>query len=162
MKRALEEHVMGAIDALFRGALFLRAGDTHEAERLLEDTVLAAYHEWERGVEPPDEDALLVLMARTFLSQSRGDAEAAVAGDLPPSTGDGTITADDVCAAAGAVAPPERAALWLVVIQRWRYARAAAALRIDEAELRRRIGFRDRFAAALAGLPSPRIAGLDG
>ncbi len=166
MKRTLEEHVMAAMDVLFRGALFLTAGRERDAERLLEDTVLVAYHQAERSATPPDEAALLVLMARTFLSQSEGaptTPEARPVSRPPGRPHPGApFTADDVCTAAAAVAPRARAALWLVLIQRWSYAGAAEALRIDDPELRRRLAQRDRFFAALSGASSSQIAGLGG
>lgn len=157
MSRSLDEHVIASIDVLFQGARFLAGGDRHAAERLLEDTVLAAYHEAHQQGTPADERGLSVLMARTFLAQMSAGPAAPARAVPAPSPLD--VTADGIFEAATRVPPRSRVALWLVLIRRWGYADACDALRVSESTLRELLREAQGFMSAFRGIPHPGIEG---
>jgi DNA-directed RNA polymerase specialized sigma24 family protein len=157
MTRPLEENVMSSIDVLFRGAQVLAGGDRHEAERLLEDTVLAADHDAVRSGTPSGGRGLLVVMARTFLAQLPDTPPGPATARHAASRVD--LTADGIFKAAARVGPRSRVALWLVPILRWPYADAAAALRVEESTLRGLLGEGYGFMAAFRDLARPEIGG---
>lgn len=156
MTQTLEENVLSSIDVLYQGAHFLTGGDRHDAERLLEDTVLAAYHEAVRSGTPTDQRGLSMLMARTFVTQVPDPPRDAP--DSPPSP-PVDLTADGIFEAAARVGPKSRVALWLVLIRRWSYAEASAALRVEEPTLRGLLGGRHEFMAAFRDTSRPEIWG---
>ena len=159
MTQTLEESVLSSIDVLYQGAHFLAGGDRHHAERLLEDTVLAAYHEAVRSGTPTDGRGLSVLMARTFVAQVPDSSEGP---GNPPSATPVDLTADGIFEAAARVGPRSRAALWLVLIRRWSYADASAALRMEESTLRGLLRERHGFMAAFRETSHPEIGGSSG
>lgn len=156
MTQTLEENVLSSIDVLYQGAHFLTGGHRHDAERLLEDTVLAAYHEAVRSGTPTDDRGLSVLMARTFVAQVPDSPEGPQG---PPSPVPVDLTADGIFEAAARVSPRSRVALWLVLIRRWSYAEASAALRVGESTLRGLLGERHGFMAAFRDTTQPEIGG---
>jgi DNA-directed RNA polymerase specialized sigma24 family protein len=156
MTQTLEENVLSSIDVLYQGAHFLTGGDRHEAERLLEDTVLAAYHEAVRSGTATDERGLSMLMARTFMAQVPDTPEDAPA---RPSSSPVDLTADGIFEAAARVGPKSRVALWLVLIRRWSYAEAGAALRMEKSTLRGLLGERHGFMAAFRETSRPESRG---
>ncbi len=155
MADTLEEHVLSSIDVLFQGARFLAGGTRRDAEQLLEDTVLTAYHGTVRSGTPLDERGLSVLMARTFLAQMSAPSASPPNAALPSSSLD--LTADGIFEASARVSPRARAALWLVLVRRWRYADTCEALRMSEAELRECLVEAQGFMSAFRSVHHPDV-----
>ena len=151
MDRTLEETVLEAMDGLFRGALFLCGGDAAQAAERVERLAATAFRlQRETSLPVPDPRALDRLLVRDVLADPPGPAsDPGPEGVGPLDLGE--VSADAVLRAAGAVPLPARAALWLVLIERWPYAEAADALGTDTNGLRAQLAYRDLFMAAAFG-----------
>ncbi len=150
MTKALEELVIEELDTLYRGALFLSAGDRGNADELLHDTAIAAYRSGARDGKLVGSQPLERMMIRCFREQNAPGVvplKQAKRGS-PPSGWDGNLTPSALFRAAGAVPPAARAALWLVVIRRWSYEDAATLLGIDQEGLKALLAYRDAFMSA--------------
>ena len=156
MARTFEELTGEGLDTLYQGALFLTGGHRQDAEHLLIDALTLAYRQ-SRGEEGPVAVRWLeARLVRTFLAGASGSdpavppASGAVA--LDPSVLDG-IGPEAMFLAAGTLPPRPRAALWLVLVQRWPYADAADALAITTERLRELLQYRDALLTALLRAP---------
>lgn len=143
------------MDALYQGAMFLSGGNPGGAEHLLIEAVTLAF------TEHPDQDRgdterwFEARLVRSFLRYVKeGPLQ------LPASTVDrlalepGTfdaLGADELFLAAAQIPPWPRAALWLVLLRRWSYADAAAALELDVVEMEPLLGYRDVLMRAVLG-----------
>ncbi|MBI4408572.1 MAG: hypothetical protein HY561_02610 [Gemmatimonadetes bacterium] len=150
-----EELVAAEISGLYQGGLWLSAGDEGAAEDLVLATVvrglgpfaaLPAAHDPARWLEG--------RLAREFADRHGSGAQARVAAaptSLSPAALERlrAIDAQALHRAAALLPPAARAALWLVVLRRWRYADAAAALGIDVEELKRLLSYRQALLVAL-------------
>ena len=138
MHRTSEEHALREVDALYRGALFLVGGDRVEAETLLLAVVrrLARAGDW----APDAQDRTLVheLFNRgAMVSSARAFAR---------SLGENAPTAPcSLFTAAGQIPPRPRAALWLVLVRRHSYARAASLMGMEAGEFRDLLTYRLSF-----------------
>ncbi|MEQ9400347.1 MAG: hypothetical protein RJQ04_14390 [Longimicrobiales bacterium] len=109
MPRTFEERVDEELDGLYAGALFLSHDDPAAAESLLVGSVVAAARRWAHQPARPDLGRRLrAELARAALRP--GDA--------------------------GLGSHPARVALWLVAVERWSYADAAAVLGVERDVLR--------------------------
>jgi len=133
--RALEELVIEELDTLYRGALFLSAGDRRRADALLHDTATAAYRAGARQGRLVGPQPLERMMIGCFREQS------ASSGIIPP-TGERTAAPSGWD---GRLTPDARAALWLVAIRRWSYGDVAMLLRVDQEGLEGLLAYRDAF-----------------
>lgn len=159
MSHDFEKVAVQEIDDLYRQALFLRAGDEAEAERLLLDALSRAFRILRQ--ERPDGDPRRWFqrrMIRDFLSRAnqteavrpalrwpwRGPFSALEFDAKPGPEG---VDADALFRAAGRLPSPARAAIWLVVFARWSYAEAAEALGTSLDEFRELLAYRHGFMA---------------
>jgi DNA-directed RNA polymerase specialized sigma24 family protein len=157
MARTFEELTGEGLDTLYQGALFLTGGHRDDAEHLLVDALTLAYR-LSRGAEDPVAVRWLeARLARAFFAGASGPhprMPAAIGAAAPdPSVLEG-IGPEAMFLAAGTLPPRPRAALWLVLVQRWPYADAAEALGVTTERLRELLQYRDALLAALLGAPS--------
>ena len=153
MSRTFEELAGPELNNLYRGALFLTAGDEIAAEELLVDTLTGAFV---RGTPSSDASSPAWLegeLASTFVA-ANGAQEVHPPRPIQRRPQSVLAAFDDVgasalLAAAGAVPPRPRAALWLVMLQRWEYADAADALGVDRGELVMLLRHRDTLVAGV-------------
>ena len=150
MAKALEELVMEELDTLYRGALFLSAGDRGHADRLLHDTAIAAYRAGALDGRLVGPQPLERMMIRCFRERSASGVAPlpAAARATRPAGLDGDLTPATLFRAAGAVPPEARAVLWLVAIRRWSYEDTATLLRVDHEGLENLLAYRDVFMSA--------------
>ncbi|NIP57750.1 MAG: hypothetical protein GWM92_05930 [Gemmatimonadetes bacterium] len=172
MSQAFEKVAVREIDDLYRQALFLRAGDEVEAERLLLDALSRAFRNL--GQERPDEEPRRWFqrrMIRDFLAEVKRAAAARPplrwpwrgpfsALEIGAASGPEGVDADALFRAAGRLPPPARAAIWLVVFARWSYAEAAEALGTNLDELRELMAYRHGFMADV--MRTARAGPIDG
>jgi hypothetical protein len=147
MARTFEELAVESLDALYRGALFLAAGDHPEAERLLIDSITLAHGEQEGSRHPDAERWLEGRMVRCFLSGASGGQPTSdrrpPKRPRPRSADPWNVGPETLFAAAGALPHRPRAALWLVLIRRWSYADAERVMGVDDEGLRDLLRYRD-------------------
>lgn len=148
MSRTFEELAGNELDALYQGALFLSGGNTEGAEYLLVEAVTLAFNE--RAADM-DLDAvqrwLEARLVRAFLRHlrkepTRLDESTARRVALDPATFE-SLGSKELFAAAALVPAWPRAALWLVMLRRWGYSDAAAAMDTDVEALEGMLGYRD-------------------
>ena len=157
MPKTFEERTGEGLDTLYQGALFLTGGHHEEAERLLVDALTLAYRQSRAAGDPVAVRWLEARLVRAFLAgASEPDpqmpsARGAAAPDLSVLEG---IGPDAMFLAAGTLPPRPRAALWLVLVQRWPYADAAEALTISTERLRELLQYRDDLLTGLQRPPS--------
>ena len=144
MPLTFEERLSEDLDALFSGATFLSGTRGGDAQRLLVEAVSMASSEYrddlDRGAFSRWMEGILV---RAFLapgSSGRANVERAQrrsSGHRPvrPEELDQIEWADMVRGAAS-IPSRARAALWLVLLRRWRYSEAAATIGIGLDSLR--------------------------
>jgi DNA-directed RNA polymerase specialized sigma24 family protein len=153
MPLTFEERISEDLDALYSGAAFLSGSQGGGAQRLLVDAVSRASSEYrldgDAGAFTPWMEGILVrtLLASEALAggkevkkRRRPSADRTVG----PHELDDIGWADMVRAAARIPIRP-RAALWLVLLRRWRYSEAAATIGVDLGALRELLGHRDGF-----------------
>ena len=151
MARTFEEMAGPELNHLYTGALFLAAGDVDVAEDLLVDTLTGAYV---RATGVPADQPRRWLegeLVSTFCGGIDGSAVHAPRPIARPMVAEflDDVGADALFAAAGGVPPRARAALWLVMLQRWEYAEAAKALDVDRSRLLELLRHRDTLVAAV-------------
>lgn len=168
--RTLEERTIDELDDLYRGALFLCAGNASAAEALLVETVTTAVP----GAAAPStaapstdgaapggssapEPSLEGRLVRTFLAGSKAGRWGSGLGKRSRSA----PAPAALLAAAGEVPPAARAALWLVTVQRRSYSVAAERIGVDAQAFRLLLQHRGGFMAAASsfGGPGERRAG---
>ena len=148
MARTFEEIAGGELDALYQGALFLSGGNTLGAEQLLVDAVTLAFTEHASEVDPDAiQRRLEVRLVRSYLRHLReGPTQlpptTAARVAMDPGTFDG-LGSHDLHTAAAKIPAWPRAALWLVLLRRWSYAEAAAAMGVDDSTLEGLLAYRD-------------------
>jgi DNA-directed RNA polymerase specialized sigma24 family protein len=148
MSQTFEEMAGPELDALYQGALFLSGGDPSGAERLLIEAVTLAFREHAADTAPDEiERWLEVRLVRSFLRHMREEPTVLPAATLErvalgPGTFD-SMTPDKLFSAAGDLPGWPRAALWLVLLRRWSYEDAAAAMDVEVAVLSVLLGYRD-------------------
>jgi DNA-directed RNA polymerase specialized sigma24 family protein len=156
MARTFEELTGEGLDTLYQGALFLTGGHREDAEHLLVEALTLAYRK-SRGAEDPVAARWLeARLIRAFLAGASGPdtvaPSASGAAGLDSSVLEG-IGPEAMFLAAGTLPPMSRAALWLVLVQRWSYADAADALDITTERLRELLRYRDALLEALLRVP---------
>lgn len=156
MARTFEELTGEGLDTLYQGALFLTGGHHEDAEHLLVDALTLAYRQSRGADDPVAVRWLEARLVRAFLAEApRPDAVTpqvtGVAG-LDPSILE-EIGPEAMFLAAGTLPPMSRAALWLVLVQRWSYVDAAEALDITTERLRDLLRYRDALLVALLRAP---------
>ena len=156
MARTFEELTGEGLDTLYQGALFLTGGHREGAEHLLVEALTVAYRH-SRGAENPTAVGWLEarLISAFLAGASRPDTVL-----LPSSGAEGLdssaldeIGPEAMFLAAGTLPPLSRAALWLVLVQRWSYADAADALAITTERLRELLRYRDALLEAMLRAP---------
>jgi DNA-directed RNA polymerase specialized sigma24 family protein len=156
MARAFEELTGEGLDTLYQGALFLTGGHREDAEHLLVEALTLAYRQ-SRGEEDPIALRWLeARLVRAFLGRASDSDTVA-----PPASGAAGLDSsvleeigpEAMFLAAGTLPPMSRAALWLVLVQRWSYADAADAVDITTERLRDLLRYRDALLEALLRAP---------
>ena len=165
MGLTFEELAGEGLDTLFQGALFLSGGRDREAERLLVDCLTLAYRESRNEVVPTVVRWLEERLVRSFLARESG-AEDDAERQATPTAFDASTLQDigpaAMFAAAGVLPPWPRAALWLVLVQRWPYCEAADALEVSPDHLRELLRYRDVLLTTLLRPPKQsRVTGTD-
>ncbi|MBI4545847.1 MAG: hypothetical protein HY703_11675 [Gemmatimonadetes bacterium] len=156
---SFEELAARELDALYQAALFLSAGNQAAAEELLLETLTRAFGVFH--VLEDDENAGLWLHGR-LIQDYLGWAAAAAAPPTPEAQRPGRRRREPprnpasetkaMYRAAHVLPPDARAAIWLVIFRRWRYAEAATALGRGTEELRPLLQYRDAFLAEVVRL----------
>jgi DNA-directed RNA polymerase specialized sigma24 family protein len=160
MSQTFEEMAGPELDALYQGALFLSGGDAPGAEHLLIEAVTLAFKEHAADTEPDEiERWLEVRLVRSFLRHMHEEPTVLPAATLErialaPGTFD-SMTPGKLFSAARDLPGWPRAALWLVLLRRWNYEDAAAAMDVDVAVLDVLLGYRDVLMQSMLG-SSPR------
>lgn len=162
MHRTFEELASQEIDSLYHGALFLKAGEGEAAEDLLLSTLTSAFHAF-RTVEKGTDVArwLEGRMVRAYLSTvTEGDSDGASIEEveLPSPQLMRTVEVDPFALhkAARRIPPRARAALWLVLLRRWRYSEASRVLETDPDDLKDLLGYRHLLLTAVLRGPDQR------
>jgi hypothetical protein len=153
MPLTFEERISEDLDALYAGAAFLSGNQGGTARRLLVDAVSLASSEY-RG----DGDAgaftrwMEGVLVRTLLASHVPKGESVVRGSRQPTVPRpvrsyelDAIGWEDMVRGAASVPTQPRAALWLVLLRRWRYSDAAATIGVDLSSLRDLLEHRDAF-----------------
>ncbi len=153
MSQTFEELAGQEVDGLFQGALFLQAGDEAAAEDLLLWTLTKAFHVFREtgGGESPDQwlEGRLIHEFLALLPMSDVAAQARAAELESPLQYVGSVDPGALHEAAGQVPTRARAALWLVVLRRWTYEEASAALHTTTEELKDLLRFRHTLMSAV-------------
>ena len=148
MAGSFEQCIDGELDGLYAGALFLTGGHPHSAQDLVVDVVRSAAESDTADRACTDPDASLDRrLVRTFLDPGPPAAtgvvpdsgSAPVPPEVSPSAHEGSAA---LFRAAATIPLRARAALWLVLLQRWSYSDAAEELGIDRSHLTKLLGFR--------------------
>jgi DNA-directed RNA polymerase specialized sigma24 family protein len=148
MAQTFEEWAGPELDALYQGALFLSGGHLAGAERLLIEAVTLAFKEHAAETQPAEVERWLeVRLVRSFLRHLlEGPTVLPVETldriSLAPGTFD-SLESSQLFSAAASVPAWPRAALWLVLLRRWSYEDAAAAMDIDVEAMDVLLGYRD-------------------
>jgi len=153
MPLTFEERISEDLDALYSGAAFLSGGQGGPAQRLLVDAVSAASSEYKEDGSPGEFTPWMEgVLVRTLLASGapsggsvvRGSGRSSAPAQVGPQELDNIAWADMVRGAAS-IPARARAALWLVLLRRWRYSDAAAAMGVSLASLRELLDHRDAF-----------------
>lgn len=164
--QTFEEVATAEVDHLYRGALFLSGGDEEAAEGLLLWTLTRSFHAFRaaKGVS----DAARWLEGRLvdeFVAASKAAGvdvdEVWMASPDRPRRQVGNVDARALAVAAARIPFRARAALWLVVLRRWKYEDAARSLGVSGSELKNLLKYRDALVGAVISGPSERN-GTDG
>jgi DNA-directed RNA polymerase specialized sigma24 family protein len=148
MSRTFEELAGDELDALYQGALFLSGGNARGAESLLVEAVTLAFEEHATDTDHAAVQRWLeARLVRSFLRHLReGPTQlpesTARRVALDPATFE-SLGSRELFAAAAALPAWPRAALWLVLLRRWSYLDAAAAMDIDAGSIEELLGYRD-------------------
>ena len=147
MSRTFEEMASRELDSLYQGALFLSGGKPWMAEKLLVETMTSSFREHGKAMPEGAVDHWLEgqLVQQFLLGVELGPSE----------------EADTLYAAAAALPPWPRAAVWLVLLRRWSYAEARVALAVDLDVLEDLLRYRDQLMTEILRA-SPRGNGTDG
>jgi len=113
------------LDDLYAGALFLAGGDRKQAGDLVVETVRRASDDAASPAPPAGLEPLRVLQGVLLDRWMSSSVRTAIP----------VRSEDSLLRAAGAIPDQARAALWLTVICRWRYADVSGVLHIDPSEL---------------------------
>lgn len=156
MNQTFEELAGQQIDNLYQGALFLKAGEEGSAGDLLLWTLTGAFRAFcdiRKGTDPAR--WLEGRMVQMFLSSlpaadssDGGSAESLTPGP-PPVTGPVGVDPQALHKAAGRVPSHARAALWLVVLRRWRYEEASAVMNTGMERLKDLLQYRHMLLTAI-------------
>ena len=163
MARTFEEVAGRELDSLYQGALFLSGGRPWVAEKMLVDAMTTSFRE--QGKDMPDGAVERWLEGR-LVQQFLIGVEL---GPLPVrAVGEGSVRgpfdgleAETLFAAAGALPPWARAAVWLVLLRRWTYAEACEALAVNLEVLEDLLRYRHQLMTEILR-SSPRGNGTDG
>jgi DNA-directed RNA polymerase specialized sigma24 family protein len=148
MHETFEEFVGRYLDDLYRGALFLNGGEASRAEDLVLWTVTGAFQAFRRIDGGATERWLDRKLVEAFLVRAGWDPTdpgslEAFSGDVPATpdltdTASGVLEIDPEALFRSAVKLPHvaRAAIWLVLLRRWRYEEACDVLKTDVAGLK--------------------------
>jgi DNA-directed RNA polymerase specialized sigma24 family protein len=147
------------LDGLYRGALFLNAGEEPPAEDLVLATMTGAFQEFRRIEEgSASEQWLEGKLVGAFLahaaSGSTEDVSMAgfpvdVASRQEPYTGALEIDPEELFRTGATMPPLARAAIWLVVFRRWPYREASRVLKTDSDGLKGLLRYRQMLLAAV-------------
>lgn len=153
MSHTFEELAGEEVDGLFQGALFLQAGDEEAAEDLLLWTLTKAFHVFRetRGGESPDRwlEGRLVHEFLALIPNGDSAPRGHTAELDRRSRHVGSVDPGVLHEAAGQVPARARAALWLVVLRRWSYEEASAALQTNTEDLKDLLRFRNTLMSAV-------------
>ena len=162
MHHTFEELASREIDGLYQGALFLEAGGREAAEDLLLTTLTAAFHAFRNVGQGTDAAGWLEgRMVEGYLSGiplADLDGASVEELDMPSPALTGRVEVDPFALhkAAGRVPPRARAALWLVVLRRWKYADASRILGTDLHDLKDLLRYRHLLLTAVLRGPEER------
>jgi DNA-directed RNA polymerase specialized sigma24 family protein len=158
MSRTFEELATPEIDGLYHGALFLTAGDEDDAEGLLLDTLGRSFNQFRTPQDVEDIRRWLEgRLVATFMEAHSRDARVSRPVrplERAPTNGPeifAGLDAPGLHMAAGAVPWAARAALWLVLLRRWRYADASTVMGVDEEVLKDLLSYRHTLMGAILG-----------
>ena len=159
MHRTFEELASQEIDRLYQGALFLQAAEEQDAEDLLLSTLTSAFHAFRKVEQGTDAARWLEgRMVKAYLSaiHEGGPYDASgreVEMHRPLSAGAVQVDPLALFKATRGVPPQARAALWLVLLRRWKYTEASAVLDIALDDLKDLLRYRHLLMTAV--LPGP-------
>ena len=162
MHRTFEELASQEIDSLYHGALFLKAGEGQAAEDLLLSTLTGAFHAFRKVEQGTDVARWLEgRMVQAYLSAvTEGDSDGASVEELevPYTPLMRTVDVDPFALhkAARRIPPRARAALWLVLLRRWKYSEASRVLETDLNDLKDLLGYRHLLLTAVLRGPDQR------
>lgn len=162
MHRTFEELASQEIDGLYQGALFLKAGEGEAAEVLLLSTLTSAFHAFRKVEQGTDAARWLEgRMVQAYLSAvTEPDSDGASIEELavPSPSPMASVDVDPwaLHKAVRAVPPRARAALWLVLLRRWKYAEASRVLDTDLNDLKALLGYRHLLLTAVLRGPDQR------
>lgn len=160
------------LDGLWQAATFLQCGDAEEAETLLVSAMASAARRHAANPPAPPSVPLEPHLIRVFLDGvpsgpeeavvrpgvSRSQTAVAPGREIPPNRPaadvERQIPVAALHAAAAAIPPWARAAIWLVLIRRWSYDDTASLLGVDRDDLRELLRFQDVFAATALEEPA--------
>ena len=157
MSQTFEELATGEIDGLYQGALFLVAGDEVEAEQLLIETLGSSFSRFHAGDSTADIGQWLEgKMVATFMESHPRDLDVKPPAPVHNRHGShasafSSLDAQGLHAAASEVPWAARAALWLVLLRRWGYEEASAAMGVDRTVLKNLLEFRHTLIGAILG-----------
>lgn len=154
--QTFEELATAEVDHLYQGALFLSGGDEEAAEGLLLWTLTRSFHAYRSADEVIDATRWLEgRLVDEFLSAS--NAAGLDADEAWPESPErqmrqgGEIDSRALAVAAARVPFRARAALWLVVLRRWKYQDAAHTLGVSGEEVKNLLRYRDALVGAALG-----------
>jgi len=160
MSKTFEELAGSELDTLYQGALFLSGGDARAAERLLIESITLAFEEHAGDTDERETRRWFeARLVRSFLRHVRGEPRPTAAAPLNRDGIDPnafqSLGSDELFGAAAEIPAWPRAALWLVLLRRWSYEDAAAAMNIDERWMYTLLGYRDALMRELLGSTRP-------
>jgi DNA-directed RNA polymerase specialized sigma24 family protein len=158
MSQTFEELATNEIDGLYQGALFLAAGDEVEAEQLLIETLGRSFSRFHAGDATDDIRRWLEgKMVSTFMESHSRDVTpthhgpGAVRLQASHESAFASLDAQGLHSAAAEVPWAARAALWLVLLRRWKYDDASDAMGIGRPILKNLLEYRHTLVGAILG-----------
>jgi hypothetical protein len=162
MSRTFEEMAGRELDSLYQGALFLSGGEPWVAEKLLVDALTTSFREHGKGLPDGSVERWLEgrLVQQFLVGVELGPSPVGAGGERGVRGPFDGLEADTLFAAAGALPPWARAAVWLVLLRRWSYGEACEALAVDLGVLEDLLRYRDQLMTEI--LRPSRGNGTDG
>lgn len=150
MFETYEEKVGKALNTLYSGALFLSAGDEAAAEKLLVDTVSAAFHDHSPGADGSDVGSIRWFEGRLATRYLAGRPMPVELPASPASVDSApSVTPQSLQRGVAQVPTWARPAIWLVLLREWSYASARDVLDVPMESIHRMLEYRRTLARQL-------------